>query len=139
MLGQQAQRHAFATARVAVDHREATLADLRVLDAPAKDLLLRVHEDRESPAIPHCAMTGMAGREPVKLARQAAEVATDLTRRAFANAGAIQRKIRDSLPQRGPVTAIKSMTYAQQERSVYFGLQMRPSLVLPYQGFQYSS
>ena len=39
-IGEQAQRHTFARARIAVDHREAALADLRVLDAPAEVLQL---------------------------------------------------------------------------------------------------
>jgi hypothetical protein len=57
-LGQQTQRHAFARARVAVDHREAALADQPVLDAPAEVLEARRHMDR---------LGGHLGREGVPL------------------------------------------------------------------------
>jgi hypothetical protein len=57
-LGQQTQRHAFARARVAVDHREAALADQPLLDAPAEVLEARRHMDR---------LGGHLGREGVPL------------------------------------------------------------------------
>lgn len=40
-LGEQAQHHAFAGARFAVDHRKAAFADLRLLDAPQEVLHAR--------------------------------------------------------------------------------------------------
>lgn len=45
-LGEKAQDHALAAARIAVDHGEAALVDLSLLDAPAKALHLGRHEDR---------------------------------------------------------------------------------------------
>jgi hypothetical protein len=40
-LGEQAQHHAFAGARFAVDHRKPAFADLRLLDAPQEVLHAR--------------------------------------------------------------------------------------------------
>ena len=45
-FGQQAQHDALAAARIAVDHGEAALANLRMLDAPAEALDLRRHVNR---------------------------------------------------------------------------------------------
>jgi hypothetical protein len=45
-LGEQAHDDAFARARVAVDEREAALAQVRLLDAPAEVLDLRGHIER---------------------------------------------------------------------------------------------
>jgi hypothetical protein len=51
-IGQHAQCDALARARVAVDHREAALADLRVFDAPAEVLQFRGHVDRLDRQLP---------------------------------------------------------------------------------------
>ncbi len=46
VFGQQTQDDALAVARIAVDHGEAALANLCVLDAPAEVLDLGRHVDR---------------------------------------------------------------------------------------------
>ena len=45
-LGEQAHDHAFAGAGVALDEREAALAQVRLFDAPAEVLDLRRHMER---------------------------------------------------------------------------------------------